>query len=46
MSKPGGQILWTETAARDLEELIAFIAADSPLNARRVLEKRGLVLVE
>lgn len=37
MSKPRWQVLWTETAARDLEELVAFIAADSPENARRVL---------
>ena len=33
------EVLWPETAARDLEEIIAFIALDSPTNARRVLAK-------
>lgn len=37
MSKASFRVLWTETAARDLEDIIAFIAADSPGNARRVL---------
>jgi toxin ParE1/3/4 len=39
MSELPCQVLWTETATRDLEDLIAFIAADSPGNARRVLAR-------
>jgi plasmid stabilization system protein ParE len=39
MSEPPLLVHWTETAARDLEDLIAFIAADSPGNARRVLTR-------
>lgn len=33
------RVQWAETAARDLEELISYIAADSPLNAERILDK-------
>ena len=33
------EVLWTETAARDLEEIVSYIARDSPTNARRVLSK-------
>lgn len=39
MSESSFRVLWTETAARDLEDLIAFIAADSPTDARRVLTR-------
>jgi plasmid stabilization system protein ParE len=37
VSRPPFRVLWTETAALDLEEVVAFIAADSPGNAQRVL---------
>ena len=30
-------VVWARAAAHDLEELVAYIAADSPGNARRVL---------
>ena len=33
------RVQWAEAAVRDLEELVGYIAADSPLNAERVLEK-------
>lgn len=39
MSEASFRVLWTETAARDLEDAVAFIAADSPGNARRVLAR-------
>lgn len=39
MSKSSFQVLWTETAVRDLESIIAFIANDSPGNARAILER-------
>jgi toxin ParE1/3/4 len=39
VSRPPFRVLWTETAARDLEELVAFIATDSPGNAQRVLAR-------
>ena len=40
-------VQWAEVAARDLEELVAYIASDSPTNAVRVLdriERRASVL--
>ncbi|MBW2400317.1 MAG: type II toxin-antitoxin system RelE/ParE family toxin, partial [Deltaproteobacteria bacterium] len=30
---------WAEVAVRDLEEIVAVIALDSPINAERVLER-------
>src|SRR5262245_4462171 len=39
MSDREFEVLWTETAARDLEEIFSYIARDSPTNARRVLVK-------
>ncbi|MBN1948021.1 MAG: type II toxin-antitoxin system RelE/ParE family toxin [Bradymonadales bacterium] len=36
MTEPFPQIFWTETASQDLEEIVTFIAADSPSNARRL----------
>jgi len=39
MSEREFEVLWTETAARDLEEIFSYIARDSPINARRVLTK-------
>lgn len=39
MSRPPFRVLWTETAARDLKELVASIAAGSPGNAPRVLAR-------
>ena len=33
------RVQWAEAAVRDLEELMGYIAADSPLNAERVLDK-------
>ncbi|NMW22743.1 MAG: type II toxin-antitoxin system RelE/ParE family toxin [Chlorobiaceae bacterium] len=35
----GYAVLWTEVAERDLREIIAFIAGDSPQNALHLLEK-------
>ncbi len=39
MARRSFRVQWAETAARDLEELISYIAADSPLNAERILDK-------
>jgi plasmid stabilization system protein ParE len=33
------RVQWAEVAVRDLEELVAFIAVDSPLDAERVLRR-------
>lgn len=33
------EVLWAATAVRDLEEIVSYISADSPTNARRVLVK-------
>ena len=33
------EVLWTETARRDLEQIIAFIAEESPANALAVAER-------
>jgi addiction module RelE/StbE family toxin len=33
------QVLWTEAAAQDLEEIVTYIALDSPAQARRILHK-------
>lgn len=33
------EILWTEEAVRDLEEIVSYIALDSPTNAERVLRR-------
>ncbi len=33
------RVEWAETAARDLEELLGYIAADSEINAAHVLER-------
>ena len=37
MSDRESEVLWTDTAVRDLEEIVSYIALDSPANARRVL---------
>lgn len=37
MREPSFRVFWTEAAARDLEDMVTFVAADSPGNARRVL---------
>ena len=42
MSETGGKVLWTEAAVLDLENLARFIAADSPVNARKVLARLKL----
>lgn len=39
MRERSRRVVWAEAAVRDLEEVISFIAADSPLNARRVLDR-------
>ncbi len=39
MSNRKCRVLWTEIAARDLEEIVCNIARDSPGNARNVLKK-------
>jgi plasmid stabilization system protein ParE len=33
------EVLWADIAVRDLEEIVSYIAADSPTNARRILIK-------
>jgi len=38
MSK-GFRVIWTEGAARDLEEIASFIAVDSPTNARALMKR-------
>lgn len=37
MRKVSFRVLWTETATRDLENLISYIAREAPINAGRVL---------
>jgi len=38
------RVLWAEEAVQDLEEIVSYIAADSPVNARSLLTKlRGRV---
>ena len=39
MSESPFRVLWTETAARDSEEVVASIAAGSPGDAPRVLAR-------
>jgi len=39
MARRSFRAQWAEAAARDLEELIGYVAADSPLNAERILDK-------
>ncbi|MFH2010321.1 MAG: type II toxin-antitoxin system RelE/ParE family toxin [bacterium] len=39
MSKASFEVVWAEPAARDPEELISFIAAESPINARKLLDR-------
>jgi plasmid stabilization system protein ParE len=36
MTETKREVLWAATAVRDLEEIVSYIAADSPANARRV----------
>ena len=33
------RVLWTESAAKDLEEIVSFISEDSPANARSVFHR-------
>jgi plasmid stabilization system protein ParE len=35
------RVLWAEAAVRDLEELVSFIAIESPEDAERVLDRIG-----
>jgi toxin ParE1/3/4 len=37
--KAAFRVLWTETAVRDLESLLGYIAAASPINAGKVLAR-------
>ncbi len=37
MPKEAFRVLWTETAIRDLESLVSYIARDAPINADKVL---------
>jgi len=39
MADPKYRVVWAEAAARDLEEIILFVASDSPLAAERLLHK-------
>src|SRR6185295_6246621 len=36
------EVVWAEIAVQDLEELVAYIAADSPGNAQRVFQRLRL----
>ncbi len=36
---PRLQVLWAEAAVQDLEELVSYVAADSPVNARVLLAR-------
>ncbi len=37
--KQGFKVIWTGSAVHDLESIIAYIAEDSPANARKILSK-------
>lgn len=39
MRKASFRVLWTETAVRDLESLVGYIAAEAPINAGKVLAR-------
>jgi plasmid stabilization system protein ParE len=39
VSDPRFRVLWAEQAVQDLEEMVGYIAADSPVNARNLLAK-------
>jgi toxin ParE1/3/4 len=39
MARRSFRVQWAEAAVRDLEELMSYIAADSPLNTERILDK-------
>jgi toxin ParE1/3/4 len=39
MAKATFRVLWTETAVRDLESLIGYIAAEAPINAGKLLAR-------
>jgi plasmid stabilization system protein ParE len=39
MTKKKYRVLWTEVAVRDLEQIVSYIAADSPANAEQVLSR-------
>ncbi len=39
MRKASFRVLWTESAVRDLEGIVAYIAADAPVNAERILAR-------
>ncbi len=39
MARRTFRVQWAGAAVRDLEELVGYIAADSPLTAKRVLDK-------
>ncbi len=48
MGEPAIEVRWTESAVRDLLEIMTFVAADSPLDAERLLDrlqKRAATLV-
>ena len=32
-------VVWAETGARDLEEIVSYVAEDSPANAQRLLDR-------
>jgi toxin ParE1/3/4 len=39
MTETEFEVGWAATAVRDLEEIVSYIAADSPANARRIFVK-------
>jgi addiction module RelE/StbE family toxin len=39
MGKPSFRVVWTETATRDLESLLSYIAREASINAGRVLDQ-------
>jgi len=39
MRKASFRVLWTETAVRDLEGIVSYVAAEAPINADRILAR-------
>jgi addiction module RelE/StbE family toxin len=39
VSEPRFQVRWAEEAVRDLEEIVSYVAADIPVNAKNLLAK-------
>ena len=39
MPERARRVIWAEAAVRDLEDIVSFVAIDSPLNAQRLLAR-------